>query len=58
MKIQCNSVIGAPFPDLNSECSQCCFCDILGLDTCLPYPWYKCHPGIQFEKSKCEVFKL
>lgn len=58
MKIQCNSVIGAPILDLNSECLQCCFNDIFGPDTCLPYPYYECHPDIQFKKSKCEVFKL
>lgn len=58
MKIQCNSTIGAPILDLNSECLQCCFNDIFGQDTCLPYPYYKCHPDIQFKKSKCEVFKL
>ena len=58
MKIQCNSVVGAPVADLNSQCSQCCFSDILGPDTCLPYPYYECHPDIQFKKSKCEVFKL
>ena len=58
MKIQCNSVIGVPVVDLNSECLQCCFNDIFGPDTCLPYPYYECHPDIQFKKSKCEVFKL
>jgi hypothetical protein len=58
MKIQCKSVIGTPILDLNSQCVQCCFRDIRGPDTCLPYPWYQCHPDIQFKKSKCEVFKL
>lgn len=58
MKIQWNSVIGAPVADLNSQCSQCCFSDRFGSDTCLPYPEYQCHPDIQFKKSKCEVFKL
>lgn len=58
MKIQYNSVIGAPFQDSNSQCLQCCFCNIFGPYKCLPYPWYECHPGIQFKKSKCEVFKL
>lgn len=52
MKIQCNSVIGAPFQDSNSQCLQCCFRDIFGQDTCLPYPWYQCDPDIQFKKIK------
>lgn len=58
MKIQWNSVTGAPFQDPTSQCLQCCFHDIFGPDTCLPYPYYECHPDIQFKKSKCEVFKL
>lgn len=58
MKIQYNSVIGTPFQDSNLQCSQCCFNDIFGPDKCLPYPYYECHPDIQFKKSKCEVFKL
>ena len=58
MKIQCNTVIGTPVVDLNSQCLQCCFHDIFEPDTCLPYPYYECHPNIQFEKSKCEVFNI
>lgn len=58
MKIQYNSFIGTPVEDLNPQCIQCCFLDIRGFDTCLPYPWYKCPPDIQFKKSQCEVFKL
>jgi hypothetical protein len=58
MKIEYDSVIGAPVADLNSQCLQCCFRDISGPDTCLPYHSYECHPDIQFKKSKCEVFKL
>lgn len=58
MKIKCNSIIGVPIVDLNSQCIQCCFRDVLGPDQCFPYPYYNCHPDIQFEKSTCEVFKL
>lgn len=50
MKIQYNSVIGAPFQDSNSQCLQCCFRDMLGPYKCLPYLWYECHLGIQFKK--------
>ena len=55
MKIQYNSVIGAPIEDLNLQGIQCCFLGISGFNKCLPYPWYKCYPGIQFNKSQCEV---
>lgn len=58
MKIECNSVIGIPVIGLNFQCLQCRFNNIFGPDICLPYPWYQCHPDIQFKKSKCEVFKL
>lgn len=60
MKIQYNSVIGAPVADVSSQCIRCCFSDISrrSYTSCLPYPYYECHPDIKFKKSKCEVFKL
>lgn len=58
MKIQCNSVIGVPIVDLNSQCEQCCFCDVFGPALCIPYPWYECQSDIQFKKSKGDIFNI
>ena len=59
MKIQCNSVIGVPIVDLNSQCEQCCFYNVFGYYQCIPYPFYECQQvGIQFKKSKGDVFNI
>lgn len=58
MKIQCNSVIGVPIVDLNSQCEQCCFCNVFGPYQCIPYPFYECQSGTKFKKSESQVFEV